>query len=302
MSRKNATCYGLTGGATGSLDSILSTSLTDNSMALTIDAAGVFYAHYYDPLSAAAESSPDVIKPDDLGVGAAGRWLLLAIALNNYATAAEIITGTEAAKAVAPDQLRASEATAAEIVTGTAVKLITANQAHTSLMKVSGSNLAIGADADGDMYYRASSLLARLAIGAANLKKFVNAAGTAPEWAAGLYIGKATRDLTAATGDVAYTGVGFKPNTVIFLGGINEATGAFWGFGNATVSYGLSANMAGTADNFQVFDTGCILYYIGAGVYQAAAIKTLDSDGFTLTWTKVGAPTGTLTVYYAAFR
>ena len=125
MSRKNATCYGLTGGATGSLDSILSTSLTDNSMALTIDAAGVFYAHYYDPLSAAAESSPDVIKPDDLGVGDAGRWLLLDvwIGADSFATAAEIITGTEAAKAIAPDQLALTRASAAESLTGVSVKM-----------------------------------------------------------------------------------------------------------------------------------------------------------------------------------
>ena len=46
----------------------------------------------------------------------------------SYASAAEVTTGAEPAKAIAPDQLRASEATAAEITTGTVVKLITADQ------------------------------------------------------------------------------------------------------------------------------------------------------------------------------
>ncbi|MHB8110489.1 MAG: hypothetical protein ACYDHW_10715, partial [Syntrophorhabdaceae bacterium] len=79
-------------------------------------------------------------------------------------------------------------------------------------------NLLVGSDADGDMYYRAGGVLARLAKGAANLKMFMNAAGTAPEWATEFKIITATRDLTAGAGDVAYTGVGFKPAGFIMAG------------------------------------------------------------------------------------
>lgn len=68
--------HGLTGGVTGNLDAVLSTDVTDYSVILT-EASGVLYAHYYSTTSALAESSPDVIRPDNLGVGDAGRWLLL---------------------------------------------------------------------------------------------------------------------------------------------------------------------------------------------------------------------------------
>lgn len=43
--------------------------------------------------------------------------------------------------------------------------------------------LTVGSDADGDIYYRASSKLARLAKGTANQYLRVNAGATAPEWA-----------------------------------------------------------------------------------------------------------------------
>ncbi len=118
IGRSNVSCYGLTGGGLGALDSVLSTSLTNNGISITLD-SGDIYFHYWDSTSAAAESSPDVIKPDNLGVGDAGRWLLLDVWIgpDNYATAAEITTGTEAAKAIAPDQLLSSPTVAALTVT-----------------------------------------------------------------------------------------------------------------------------------------------------------------------------------------
>lgn len=102
--------------------------------------------------------------------GSASAWVKVGV---TFASAAEVITGTEAAKAIAPDQ------------------------AHTSLMKVSGSNLAIGSDADGDMYYRASSVLARLAKGTAGQLLKMNSGATAPEWG-NTWKGTATNDNAAA--------------------------------------------------------------------------------------------------------
>ena len=58
------------------------------------------------------------------------------------------------------------------------------NAVYDSLMAKTGENLAIGADADGDMYYRAASVLARLAKGPINHTLRMNDAGTAPEWKA----------------------------------------------------------------------------------------------------------------------
>lgn len=65
-------------------------------------------------------------------------------------------------------------------------------------MLKNGSNLAIGSDADGDMYYRASGALARLAKGTAYKHLGMNSGATAPEWQA-----SANSVLTAA-GDILY--------------------------------------------------------------------------------------------------
>ena len=114
---------------------------------------------------------------------------------HQFSSAAEITTGTEAVKAIAPDQLAA--ALFATI---------------------------------GDIPYASANLTPnKLAKGAANLKLFMNAGATAPEWAAGIKIGEFTRSIAAASGDVGYTGVGFKPSAVIFLSGVHATVrGGDW--------------------------------------------------------------------------
>lgn len=57
------------------------------------------------------------------------------------------------------------------------------NAVYDSLMAKDGSNLAIGADADGDVYYRAAGVLARLAKGPLGHVLRMNTGATAPEWA-----------------------------------------------------------------------------------------------------------------------
>jgi hypothetical protein len=166
-------------------------------------------------------------------------------------------------------------------------------------MKDDGSNLAIGSDADGDTYYRASGALARLAKGTANFKKFMNAAGTAPEWAAGVKVGTFTRDLTAASGDVSYSGVGFKPSAIIFLANKTSNPEASWGFSTGAVNYTTYYRGTGIIGNNS---NACIMLTPDATNIQHALVKTLDAHGFTLTWTKVNSPTGTGTIFYLAFR
>lgn len=57
------------------------------------------------------------------------------------------------------------------------------NAVYDSLMAKTGANLAIGSDADGDIYYRAASVLARLAKGKVGQVLTMNSGATAPEWA-----------------------------------------------------------------------------------------------------------------------
>ena len=159
----------------------------------------------------------------------------------------------------------------------------------------------------GDIpYATAAATVARLAT-VANGKIFGNAAGTAPEYATGMKIGTLTRDMTAASGDVAYTGVGFKPSIILFLSG-PESAGA--SAGNAVGIDSAAAHFvigqckdAGSAVAFYFALAGYSVYLnVDSANYQRALVKTLDNDGFTLTWEKGGSPTGNGTVYYLAFR
>jgi len=64
---------GLTGGTSDDLDGIPSASLTGDDFAI-VNYLSSSYNYQYSSSSSSAESSPDVIKPDD--AGATGRWLL----------------------------------------------------------------------------------------------------------------------------------------------------------------------------------------------------------------------------------
>jgi len=67
---------GYIGGAAGALDAYPSATLQTGNIA-HVSNATVFSVHYYNAASAVAESSPDVIRPDDIAVENPGRWLLI---------------------------------------------------------------------------------------------------------------------------------------------------------------------------------------------------------------------------------
>lgn len=111
----------------------------------------------------------------------------------------------------------------------------------------------------------------------------------------------ATRDLTAASGDVSYTGVGFTPTSIICMGNIDGSAN--------TISIG-AADSAKSASSLEKDSNGYfykndILGRFSTGVgsaFQNAAVKSFDADGFTITWTKVGSPTGTAGLIFLCFR
>ena len=111
-------------------------------------------------------------------------------------------------------------------------------------------------------------------------------------------VGTFDRDMTAVTGGVSYTGVGFTPKAIIFLGTDNAITGS-WGFSDDTTE-GIVFNDDGTTTLST--DTVAIRISEGVGARQVATVSSFDSDGFTLSWTKTGTPTGTATIKYLAFR
>jgi hypothetical protein len=109
-----------------------------------------------------------------------------------------------------------------------------------------------------------------------------------------------TRDTTAASGDVAYTGVGFPPTSIHVQAHIEGTHFSSYGFADSaktamSTNVRNDSNTYGNSDKFITIDTG-------VGAQQVAIIKTYDSDGFTLTWTKAGSPTGTAQLYFLCYK
>ena len=176
-------------------------------------------------------------------------------------------------------------------------KTLTEFKALLGLVITAGKTITCTQNTSLDEAVAMSSKLT-LALGAANLKAFMNAAATAPEWATGIKIGTFTRDMAAVTADVAYTSVGFKPSMVLFAGAVASTVySSYFGIDDGTTHFCTSRY-----DNVDLTSGNCINLRAAAGA-QWAQIKTLDADGFTLTWTKYESPAaGTGTLYYVAFR
>lgn len=164
------------------------------------------------------------------------------------------------------------------------------------------TGIGLGSDADGDMYYRASSVLARLAKGAANLKLFMNAGATAPEWAAGIYMGSFTRDVATASGTQDVASVGFKPSFVVFLSNIDSTPTMSIGIDNGTFHFCIFNYHTVTTEAFANTTSGSLYAVISSGNNCLGSITTLGADGFTVTWAKTGSPTGSFVTGFIAFR
>jgi hypothetical protein len=149
----------------------------------------------------------------------------------------------------------------------------------------------------GDLIARTAAGWERFAKGSANTHLLMNAAGTTPEYAVPYKIGSFTRAMDAAGADVAYTGVGFKPSVIIFSASI--LTGSSLGICNSTLSYCTYYY----ALAFNPHATNCIYICEDGAKTQGAILKTMDADGFTLTWTKGTSPAAVnATIYYKALR
>lgn len=113
-------------------------------------------------------------------------------------------------------------------------------------------------------------------------------------------VGIFTRDMTLASGSQSITGVGFKPKLITCTSSLGAGTvyasadGISDGIANSCMElYG--------AGGFYIQGFFLIMHTTPAD-YQSAIVASLDADGFTLTWTKSGTPTGTGTIIFAAYR
>ena len=160
--------------------------------------------------------------------------------------------------------------------------------------------IKIGSDADGDTYHRASGVLARLAKGGANLKYFMNAGNTAPEWASGIVKKSFTREMDAAPGNITYSGYGFKPSAIIVIGSLNGLTTEGLSMGMSTFSADGTTGMRALGKIYT--DIFNIVYFdiSGGNAYMESAVA--NADGFVGTWSGDNPGTGTITCNVLAFR
>lgn len=86
----------LTGGSDGAVDTIVYSVLNDGDMCIAIvgGATDTVYFYTFDANSSAAESSPDVIKPDAAG-GGNGRWILTHMRVNDLTTSDDVVVGDD---------------------------------------------------------------------------------------------------------------------------------------------------------------------------------------------------------------
>jgi hypothetical protein len=111
-----------------------------------------------------------------------------------------------------------------------------------------------------------------------------------------------TRDLTAATGSVAYTGMGFQPTSCFATG---DVSGSITQYTNIFSMADSARSAAGAALGASVVVTSTFFVNLidSTGLNaQQAVVTSYDADGLTLTWTKTGTPTGTSTIYIMCYR
>ena len=116
-------------------------------------------------------------------------------------------------------------------------------------------------------------------------------------------IGTFTRDLTTASGTQAITGVGFTPRFVTFAGHVHAVTsyGFYGGVDNGTTATCFTDYWASANGQWYVVTNRSLDMRTSTGTIADAYISAFGADGFTLTWTKTGSPTGTGTITYTAF-
>jgi hypothetical protein len=110
----------------------------------------------------------------------------------------------------------------------------------------------------------------------------------------------ASRDGTAASGDVSYTGVGFQPTSIQAIMSVNDTTYSSNGYADSA----RSSYCVCTAAANKFWTQQQLIKYTDINNWgQYAVVKSYDVDGFTLTWTKGGTPpAGTLIITFICYK
>lgn len=194
--------------------------------------------------------------------------LLLVVDTNgalNKATGAEVDTGTDDAKIVTPKAMEDSS-----YAKTTAIPV-----------KASGAEITTGTD---DAKFATPKAMADADVNTRLKSKMITF----------------TRDIAGTNGDVSYTGVGFTPTS---LHAMSIATGGEkFSIINADSSKKCSGIYQSAANTIRTIDDYLIVWSDASTISQLGVLKSYDADGFTITWSKGGSPTGTLSCKVLCYR
>lgn len=107
-------------------------------------------------------------------------------------------------------------------------------------------------------------------------------------------------DLSSASGDLTISGLAFMPSLVIFIAGMDGSKVASWGYDNGTSKFTIGYQ--GTSAVFGIDGGNSLRMITSIGNSQSGHITSFTSDGFVMSFTKAGSPTGTATISYLAFK
>ena len=113
------------------------------------------------------------------------------------------------------------------------------------------------------------------------------------------FVGTFTRDVSLASGSVSYTGVGFQPSGGTFFATVASTTTYSWGMDDSTHHSCIAHINNDTSDTWS---SEAIAIEPNGSNSQVGHVISWDTDGFTISWTKTGTPTGTARIFYIVNR
>jgi hypothetical protein len=116
------------------------------------------------------------------------------------------------------------------------------------------------------------------------------------------YVGSFTRDLTLSAGNQTVSGPTFKPTSIIMLASTGAAGEGSIGVTDGVLDGMLRDNYGNTANTWSASTSRSVSLLTSASVYSQGYVTALLPRGWTFTWEKSGAPTGTATIAYIAIR
>ena len=115
-------------------------------------------------------------------------------------------------------------------------------------------------------------------------------------------VGSFTRDISLVSGTQVVSGLSITPKFFVFFATISNQAGATsMGLSSVTTDVSVRDNHNVAANAWGAVNAASISISLGGGNEYDGQVSAVASGEFTITWTKTGAPTGTLNIQYLAF-